>query len=99
MSDCSAQLDRTCADVALGIGIIFAWRLLAKATLLRVLPPIFRFTANLFDFDLPTRRFYKAATYVASAQDDSLFPGNKADASPVPTRVCPTRPSVPSRPS
>ncbi|RSH95324.1 hypothetical protein EHS25_000411 [Saitozyma podzolica] len=62
----------TCLRIVIGIGIIFAWRLLAKATLLRVLPPIFRFTAKLFDFDLPTRRFYKAATAYPGVPDTPI---------------------------
>lgn len=41
---------------------MFTWRLIAKMTLLRILPPVFRFSAALFDFELPTRRFYKPAT-------------------------------------
>ena len=44
---------------------MFGWRLIAKSVLLRVLPPIFRTTSRAFDVDLPTRRFYTAATYVS----------------------------------
>jgi len=40
------------------------WRMFAKRTLLRVLPPIFRQADKLFDLELTTRRFYKAATWV-----------------------------------
>nr|XP_018259107.1 uncharacterized protein I303_08651 [Kwoniella dejecticola CBS 10117]OBR81265.1 hypothetical protein I303_08651 [Kwoniella dejecticola CBS 10117] len=46
----------------LGLGIMFAWRLIAKTTLLRILPPIFRTFSKVSGEDLPTRRFYKAAT-------------------------------------
>ncbi|WVQ81355.1 hypothetical protein IAT38_003478 [Cryptococcus sp. DSM 104549] len=48
--------------LVVGLGILFAWRLVAKATLLRVLPPIFRGFSNLSHLELPTRRFYKPAT-------------------------------------
>ncbi|WWD21106.1 hypothetical protein CI109_105587 [Kwoniella shandongensis] len=46
--------------LVVGLGALFAWRLVAKATLLRILPPIFRAASKIFD--IPTRRFYKAAT-------------------------------------
>jgi len=47
-----------------GIGIVFAWRLFAKATLLAVLPSIFRAASRGFDVELPTRKHYTAATYI-----------------------------------
>ncbi|KAI9567968.1 PAP2 superfamily-domain-containing protein [Boletus coccyginus] len=46
--------------VALGVLIIFIWRLLAKSFLHAVLPPVFRALAP--HFDLPHRRFYTPAT-------------------------------------
>ncbi|KAK8843376.1 hypothetical protein IAR55_007033 [Kwoniella newhampshirensis] len=46
--------------LVLGLGVLFAWRLVAKTTLLRILPPIFRAASRIID--IPTRRFYKAAT-------------------------------------
>lgn len=48
--------------VTTGIGVLFAWRLFAKAVLLTVLPPIFRAVSRVFDVDLPTRKHYTAAT-------------------------------------
>ncbi|KAL7421245.1 Long-chain base-1-phosphate phosphatase [Cryptotrichosporon argae] len=50
------------AKVALGIATMFAWRLVMKATLLRVLPPVFRVVSGVFHVELPTRRHYTAAT-------------------------------------
>ncbi|CAD6584249.1 MAG: Sphingosine-1-phosphate phosphatase 2 [Tremellales sp. Tagirdzhanova-0007] len=48
--------------IAFGIGILFAWRLFAKAVLLTILPPIFRASSRIFEFDLPTRKHYTAGT-------------------------------------
>jgi hypothetical protein len=45
-----------------GIAIVFGWRILAKRTLLRVLPTIFRVYSKTLDVDLPTRQGYIAAT-------------------------------------
>ncbi|WVF65651.1 hypothetical protein IAT40_000382 [Kwoniella sp. CBS 6097] len=45
----------------IGLGIMFAWRLAAKKTLLRTLPPLFRLFSRLSHQSLPTRRFYKSA--------------------------------------
>ncbi|KAI9636684.1 sphingosine-1-phosphate phosphatase [Dioszegia hungarica] len=45
-----------------GIAIVFGWRILAKRTLLRVLPTIFRVYSKTLDVDLPTRQGYTAAT-------------------------------------
>ncbi|ODN95718.1 hypothetical protein L198_04336 [Cryptococcus wingfieldii CBS 7118] len=50
------------ARLVLGLGIMFTWRLIAKATLLRVLPPTFRAFSHILHTQLPTRRFYTAAT-------------------------------------
>ncbi|KAK4687514.1 hypothetical protein P7C73_g2591, partial [Tremellales sp. Uapishka_1] len=60
--------------VVLGIGIIFVWRMIAKATLLRVLPPIFRFASQLTPLALPTRKFYKAATDYSKAPNPGFHP-------------------------
>jgi hypothetical protein len=45
-----------------GIACIVIWRLVAKTTLLRVLPPIFRMSSKITHVPLPTRKFYTAAT-------------------------------------
>lgn len=42
--------------------MIFPWRIIAKAILLRLLPPIFRATSIIFDVELPARRHYQQAT-------------------------------------
>lgn len=42
--------------------MIFPWRIIAKAILLRLLPPIFRATSIIFDVELPARRHYRQAT-------------------------------------
>ncbi|KAJ6599982.1 sphingosine-1-phosphate phosphatase [Mycena vulgaris] len=66
-----AAVERTWGDVGVwwgaavlkmvvGILVIFAWRLVAKAALHRALPPTFRFLATLMR--LPHRRFYTPAT-------------------------------------
>lgn len=47
--------------IVVGIASIFTWRLIAKSTLLRVLPPIFRLVSKVLDRPLPTRRFYLSA--------------------------------------
>jgi dihydrosphingosine 1-phosphate phosphatase len=46
--------------VSLGVLAVFSFRLVAKPTLQLVLPPIFRFLAQIFT--LPTRRWYTPAT-------------------------------------
>jgi hypothetical protein len=43
---------------------MMGFRIIAKSTLLRILPPIFRFANRGYDLELTTRRFYKAATWV-----------------------------------
>ncbi|TXT08734.1 hypothetical protein VHUM_02862 [Vanrija humicola] len=70
--------------VVIGITLIFVWRLAAKKTMLTVLPELYRSAARLFRFELPTRRFYTAATWVASGVVDSM-----ALTRPVPTRASP----------
>jgi hypothetical protein len=42
--------------------IVVVWRLVAKKTLLRSLPPLFRFGTRLLRRPLPTRKFYTPAT-------------------------------------
>lgn len=65
------QLDRTWADIALwwmlaalkmavGVFVIFVWRIVAKSTLHLILPPTFRLLSKAFR--LPNRRFYTPAT-------------------------------------
>lgn len=51
-----------------GIFVIFAWRIFAKSTLHMVLPPTFRFLAQIFT--LPHRRFYTPATDYKSVPSD-----------------------------
>jgi len=46
--------------IIVGIACIVVWRLIAKNTFLRVLPPVFRFTSKVVS--LPTRKFYTPAT-------------------------------------
>ncbi|KAL4068629.1 hypothetical protein V8B97DRAFT_1918710 [Scleroderma yunnanense] len=61
------------AKVGMGILIIFVWRLLAKAVLHLVLPPLFRALAHCFD--LPHRRFYTPATdYAHFPVENGLHP-------------------------
>ncbi|KAF9237774.1 hypothetical protein BU15DRAFT_62970 [Melanogaster broomeanus] len=55
------------AKIGIGILIIFIWRLLAKAVLRVVLPPVFRVLALWFD--LPRRRFYTLATDFGDVQN------------------------------
>lgn len=45
-----------------GIPAMFAWRLIAKRTLLTVLPTIFRVFSGVLNVSLPTRKHYVAAT-------------------------------------
>jgi hypothetical protein len=58
-----AVLTYTCFT---GIAIIFSWRILCKKIMRIVLPKVFRAFAQTFNVDLPTRKHYKAATYVFS---------------------------------
>ncbi|RXK34902.1 hypothetical protein M231_07836 [Tremella mesenterica] len=63
----------------LGIGTLFAWRIVVKNILLRVLPPTFRATSRVLSVDLPTRKHYTAATD---------YPGSPpADMRPVPSFI------------
>ncbi|EIW67130.1 hypothetical protein TREMEDRAFT_74652 [Tremella mesenterica DSM 1558] len=63
----------------LGIGTLFAWRIVVKNILLRVLPPTFRATSRVLSVDLPTRKHYTAATD---------YPGSPpADMHPVPSFI------------
>lgn len=56
-----------------GILAIFAWRIFAKFLLHRILPPIFRFLAQLVT--LPHRRYYTPATdYTNVPPDKGLRP-------------------------
>ncbi|KAJ9104315.1 hypothetical protein QFC19_003955 [Naganishia cerealis] len=50
------------SKIALGIAIIFSWRILCKKTMRFILPKVFRAFAQTFRVDLPTRKHYKAAT-------------------------------------
>ncbi|ORY26226.1 phosphatidic acid phosphatase type 2/haloperoxidase [Naematelia encephala] len=62
--------------VLVGMVILFAWRFVAKSSLLRVLPPVFRAFSSLLEVDLPTRKHYM------SAQDYSGFPQTPVGAIP-----------------
>jgi hypothetical protein len=55
-----------------GIGLLFIWRLIAKSTLLKILPPIFRASSRIFEFNLPTRKHYTAATDYAQVPKSQL---------------------------
>ncbi|KAJ9107376.1 hypothetical protein QFC21_000826 [Naganishia friedmannii] len=50
------------SKIALGIAIIFSWRILCKKIMRIVLPKVFRAFAQTFNVELPTRKHYKAAT-------------------------------------
>jgi hypothetical protein len=54
--------------MAIGILIIFVWRLLAKSALHLILPPTFRLLARVFS--LPHRRFYTPATEYKSVPSE-----------------------------
>lgn len=59
--------------IAVGLSIIFAWRLVTKKTMHLILPSIFRNASKLFEFTLPTRKHYKAATdYTSVPPETSL---------------------------
>jgi len=45
-----------------GITALFVWRMVMKRVLHAVLPIVFRTAAHVFDFALPTRKHYQAAT-------------------------------------
>ncbi|KAG8883905.1 hypothetical protein FRB99_004553 [Tulasnella sp. 403] len=59
------------AKMVLGVFIIFAFRLVAKPTLLAILPPIFRGLSTLFT--LPNRRYYTPATDYQSVPREPLL--------------------------
>lgn len=62
--------------IVIGVIAVFVWRAVAKPTLLRILPPIFRVVENL-GLDLP-RRFFKPASQYQSVphhrDDDNVIP-------------------------
>lgn len=64
------------ARIILGVIVVFLWRAIAKPTLLKGLPPIFRVVENL-GLDLP-RRFFKPASQYKSVpyqkDDDNVIP-------------------------
>lgn len=53
-----------------GILVIFAWRIVAKYMCHHILPPTFRFLAQLFT--LPHRRYYTPATDYTNVPADNL---------------------------
>lgn len=59
----------------LGVAMIIVWRLIAKRTLLRVLPPVWRFVQT-HGFALPRRNYLKATEYdrVPGDLPDDLIP-------------------------
>ncbi|KAH8101950.1 hypothetical protein BXZ70DRAFT_932625 [Cristinia sonorae] len=59
-SDASTWWTIAIMKMITGVLAIFAWRFFAKFLMHRILPPIFRFLAQLFT--LPRRRFYTPAT-------------------------------------
>ncbi|KAI0687708.1 hypothetical protein BC835DRAFT_1286229 [Cytidiella melzeri] len=56
------------AKMVIGILVIFAWRIFAKFMCHHILPPTFRFLAQLFT--LPHRRFYTPATDYTNVPTD-----------------------------
>lgn len=67
---------RVVARVLLGVLVVFIWRAVAKPSLLKVLPPIFRRVENL-GLDLP-RRYFKPASQYKTVPDqgngDNVIP-------------------------
>jgi dihydrosphingosine 1-phosphate phosphatase len=62
--------------VIVGVLMIFAWRAIAKPTLLKLLPPIFRFIEN-YGMTLPRRFFTPASQYTTvphQKDDDNVLP-------------------------
>lgn len=55
--------------LVVGITIIVVWRIVAKYICRLALPPIFRFASSALDFELPTRRHYRAATSYGAVPD------------------------------
>ncbi|KAK6439875.1 Long-chain base-1-phosphate phosphatase [Oleoguttula sp. CCFEE 5521] len=77
------------ARIIIGIVIVFLWRAIAKPTLLRCLPPIFRFVDH-WGFRLPRRYFLQARYYQsvpALRKDDNVIP----PASEIPSMLSKTR--------
>ncbi|KAK6440755.1 Long-chain base-1-phosphate phosphatase [Oleoguttula sp. CCFEE 5521] len=60
------------ARIISGIVIVFVWRAIAKPTLLRCLPPVFRFV-DYWGFRLP-RRYFLQASVPALRKDDNVIP-------------------------
>ncbi|OCH86020.1 hypothetical protein OBBRIDRAFT_738818 [Obba rivulosa] len=58
--DAFTRISNLSIKMILGVLIIFAWRIFAKSLFHLILPPTFRFLAQLFT--LPHRRFYTPAT-------------------------------------
>ena len=58
------------AKMTVGILVIFAWRIAAKFLCHHILPPTFRFLAQLFT--LPHRRYYTPATDYTNVPADNL---------------------------
>lgn len=64
------------ARIILGVLCVFIWRAIAKPTLLKSLPPIFRVVENL-GLDLPRRYFKRASEYQTvphQRDDDNVIP-------------------------
>lgn len=64
------------ARIVLGVVVVFLWRAIAKPTLLKTLPPIFRVMENL-GLDLPRRFFIQASQYKSvpyQKEDDNVIP-------------------------
>ena len=55
--------------IAIGVPVLFAWRIVAKRTLHLVLPPIFRFLAPFFT--LPRRHYIPSSEYKKYMETDS----------------------------
>lgn len=69
-------LVRSIVRVVLGVALIVGWRSVAKKTMLRVLPPIFRRVEQL-RADMPRRFFLKASEYKKVPplpKDDNVIP-------------------------
>ena len=72
----SRMLGKAAIRIVGGVIIVFAWRAVAKPTLLRSLPPIFRFVDH-WGFRLPRRYFLQARYYnrvPPLREDDNILP-------------------------
>jgi dihydrosphingosine 1-phosphate phosphatase len=72
----SVGLLKTCIRIVLGVTTVFLWRGSMKATLLRILPPLFRFFERI-RVNLPRRFFLNASQYTsipALRKDDNVIP-------------------------